>query len=100
MAVVQAEPDMASKFLQIAREVARKVSPTVGPCGHHRIKKIVRDDPCPFAHFFATLPSVNGREFIGRVRKLARRNGIAVRFDQTRGRAATAPCIVATAIPW
>ena len=39
--------------------------------------KIVRDNPCLFAHFCATLPSVNGREFIARVRKLARRNGIA-----------------------
>ena len=31
-------------------------------------------------------PSVDGREFIARVRKLARRNGIAVRFDRTRGK--------------
>ncbi|MDE0255160.1 MAG: hypothetical protein OYG32_10230 [Rhodospirillaceae bacterium] len=29
---------------------------------------------------------MNGREFIARVRKLARRNGIAVRFDRTRGK--------------
>ena len=32
------------------------------------------------------MPTVNGREFIARVRKLARRNGIAVRFDRTRGK--------------
>ena len=31
-------------------------------------------------------PSVNGREFVARARKLARRNGIAVRFDRTRGK--------------
>ena len=29
---------------------------------------------------------MNGREFIARVRKLERRNGIAVRFDRTRGK--------------
>ncbi len=29
---------------------------------------------------------MNGREFITRVRKLARRNGVAVRFDRTRGK--------------
>ena len=29
---------------------------------------------------------MNGREFVTRVRKLARRNGIAVRFDRTRGK--------------
>ena len=40
----------------------------------------------PFAHFCARVPSVNGREFITRVRRLARRNGIAVRFDRTRGK--------------
>ena len=39
-----------------------------------------------FAHFCAILTPVNGREFITRVRKLARRNGIAVRFDHTRGK--------------
>lgn len=31
-------------------------------------------------------PSVNGREFVARVRKLARRNGVIVRFDRTRGK--------------
>ena len=39
----------------------------------------------PFAHSCTRVPAVNGREFITRVRKLARRNGIAVRFDRTRG---------------
>lgn len=29
---------------------------------------------------------VNGREFISKVRKLAGRNDIAVRFDRTRGK--------------
>ena len=29
---------------------------------------------------------MNGREFMTRVRRLARRNGIAVRFDRTRGK--------------
>ena len=29
---------------------------------------------------------MNGREFITRVRRLARRNGIAVRFDRARGK--------------
>ena len=29
---------------------------------------------------------MNGREFITRVRRLARRDGIAVRFDRTRGK--------------
>ena len=29
---------------------------------------------------------MNGREFITRVRKLARRTGLAVRFDRTRGK--------------
>ena len=32
------------------------------------------------------LPSVNGREFITRARRLARKNGIAIRFDRTRGK--------------
>ena len=31
-------------------------------------------------------PAVNGREFIARVRKLARKNGVAVSFDRTRGK--------------
>ena len=39
-----------------------------------------------FAHFCANVPPVNGREFITRVRRLARRNGIPVRFDRTRGK--------------
>ena len=29
---------------------------------------------------------VNGREFISKARKLGRMNGIAVRFDRTRGK--------------
>lgn len=29
---------------------------------------------------------MNGHEYIARVRKLARRSGIAVRFDRTRGK--------------
>ena len=29
---------------------------------------------------------MNGREFITRVRRLARKNGIAVRFDRSRGK--------------
>ena len=29
---------------------------------------------------------MNGREFVARVRKLARGHGIAVRFDRTRGK--------------
>ena len=29
---------------------------------------------------------MNGREFIARARKLARRKGIAVRFDRSRGK--------------
>ena len=32
------------------------------------------------------MPSVNGREFIARVRKLARGTGIPVRFDRARGK--------------
>ena len=52
-----------------------------------RMQRVMaRDKPCPFAHFCARLPSVNGREFVARVRKLARGNGIAVRFDRTRGK--------------
>ena len=31
-------------------------------------------------------PALNGREFVTKVRKLARRNGIAVSFDRTRGK--------------
>ena len=31
-------------------------------------------------------PAVNGREFIARVRKLARKNEVAVSFDRTRGK--------------
>ena len=31
-------------------------------------------------------PAVNGREFIAKVRKLARKNGVAVSFDRTRGK--------------
>ena len=46
----------------------------------------VRDKSCQIAQFCATLPSVNGREFITRARKLARRKGIVVRFDRTRGK--------------
>ena len=48
--------------------------------------KNVRNNDCLFAHFCARLWAVNGREFIKRVRRLARRNGIAVRFDRTRGK--------------
>ena len=48
--------------------------------------KIVRGNSWKVAHFCARLPAVNGREFIARVRRLARRNGIAVRFDRTRGK--------------
>jgi len=29
---------------------------------------------------------MNGREFIAKIRRLARRNNIAVRFDRTRGK--------------
>ena len=29
---------------------------------------------------------MNGREFMARVRRLARRKGIAIRFDRTRGK--------------
>ena len=29
---------------------------------------------------------MNGREFIARIRKLARKNGVAVAFDRTRGK--------------
>ena len=29
---------------------------------------------------------MNGREFVARVRKLARKRGIAARFDETRGK--------------
>ena len=46
----------------------------------------VRDRHWPFAHICAKVPRVNGREFITRVRRLARRSGIAVRFDRTRGK--------------
>ncbi len=46
----------------------------------------MRNEPCPVAHFCARFPSVTGREFIAGVRRLARRNGIAVRFDRTRGK--------------
>ena len=49
-------------------------------------RRHTRDRHWPFAHFCATLPRVNGREFITRVRRLARRSGIAVRFDRTRGK--------------
>lgn len=37
-------------------------------------------------HFCARVPSVNGREFIARVKRLTRRNRIAVQFDRTRGK--------------
>ena len=58
-------------------------------CSTHAVTvshKIVRDNDCLFAHFCARVPAVNGREFIKRVRRLARGNGIAVRFDRTRGK--------------
>ena len=46
----------------------------------------VQGNSCQFAHFCANVSAVNGREFMTRVRRLARRNGIAVRFDRTRGK--------------
>ena len=49
-------------------------------------RKNVRGRHWHFAHFCARVPTVNGRAFIARVRKLARRNGVAVRFDRTRGK--------------
>ena len=86
MAVVQAEPDLASTFLQVVAKSHGRARPPLDPAAITGLYKIVRDDPCPFAQFCAILPSVNGREFIARVRKLARRNGIEIRFDQTRGK--------------
>ena len=47
---------------------------------------VVRGNSCQFAHFCAIVIAVNGREFITRVRRLARKTGIAVRFDRTRGK--------------
>ncbi len=40
----------------------------------------------PIRAFLCDAPPVNGREFVARTRKLARRNGIPVRFDRTRGK--------------
>ena len=40
----------------------------------------------PIRAFLCDAPPVNGREFVARTRKLARRNGIFVRFDRTRGK--------------
>ena len=39
-----------------------------------------------FTRSCAILGVVNGREFISRVRKLGRKNNIAVSFDRTRGK--------------
>ena len=54
-------------------------------------RKNVRAMHRPFAHFCARVLSVNGREFMARVRKLARTDGIAVGFDRTRGKGGHGP---------
>ena len=50
-----------------SRGSARRSLGSPASAGSH---KIVRERRCPFVHFCATLPSVNGREFITRVRRL------------------------------
>ena len=60
--------------------------PPSGPAGLAVSHKNVRGNEWSLAHFYARVRSVNGRELITRVRRLARRNGIAVRFDRTRGK--------------
>ena len=44
------------------------------------------ETPVAIRAFLCEIASMNGREFITRARRLARKNGIAVRFDQTRGK--------------
>ena len=68
------------------REVMRDARPSSIPSAFNGSHKIVRDKDCLFEQFCARVASVNGREFMAKVRKLARRNGIAVRFDRTRGK--------------
>ena len=43
-------------------------------------------DSSAFTFSRAILDAVTGREFISRVRKLGRKNNIAVSFDRTRGK--------------
>ena len=43
-------------------------------------------DSSAFTRSCAILDVVNGREFISRVRKLGRKNNIAVSFDKNRGK--------------
>ena len=43
-------------------------------------------DSTAFVRSCAILDTVNGREFVSRVRKLGRKNDIAVSFDRTRGK--------------
>ncbi len=56
-----------------------------------RPQENILDRDCPFVHFCARLPAVNGREFITRVRRLARRNGTPSGSTGRGARAATAP---------
>ena len=55
-------------------------SGVTGPYGH------VGGGHWPFARFCAKVPRVNGREFITRVRRPARRSGIAVQCNMKRGK--------------
>ena len=43
-------------------------------------------DSSAFPRTCAIFHAVNGREFISRVRRLGRKNNVAVRFDRTRGK--------------
>ena len=55
---------------------------------HHRVAVLFDAGrySSAFTRYCAILGAVNGREFISRVRKLGRKNNIAVSFDRTRGK--------------
>ena len=73
----QRPPAHACVTTRTPRAVLRKLGPA---------QQAVRGESFQFAHFCAIVLTVNGREFITRVRRLARKNGIAVKFDRTRGK--------------
>ena len=77
-------------FAQLADGALGTCRPPSGPALYSRVfadsHKVVRGNSCQFAHFCAIVAAVNGREFITRMRRLARKTGIAVRFDRTRGK--------------
>ena len=60
--------------------------PVSGSPGLAVPNKKARADEWLFAHFCAIMSVVNGREFIARVRRLARSDRIVVKFDCTRGK--------------